>query len=111
MVVTRGCFGSGFGADDGLGSGFGVGFMDDHMREFILAEITRSILEHTPVIFVTFKEDILEIPDERLGAFLFWDGGDGGSPLFDFSRVSRIWGSRVLQKEGPNCEQGLVSKR
>ena len=39
------------------------------MREFISAEITRNILGQTPVIFGTIKEGILEVSNERLGAF------------------------------------------
>ena len=39
------------------------------MRKFISAKITRSILDQTPVIFGTVKEEILEMLDERLGAF------------------------------------------
>ena len=39
------------------------------MREFISTEIICSILDQTPVIFGAVKEGILEILDERLGAF------------------------------------------
>ena len=39
------------------------------MWEVILSEITCDILEQTHVIFGTVKEEIMEIPDEHLGAF------------------------------------------
>ena len=39
------------------------------MKEFISAKIKHSILDQTPVIFGSVKEGILEILDERLGAF------------------------------------------
>ena len=65
MVVTQGCC----CPSEGSSSGYGVGPFDDHMQEFFLLEITRSILEQTPVIFGTIKEGIMEVLDERLGAF------------------------------------------
>ena len=43
--------------------------MDKQTRKFISSEITRNILDQTPVIFGTIKEGILEILDERLSAF------------------------------------------
>ena len=39
------------------------------MQEFISLEITRGFVDQTPVIFGTVKERILEILDERFGAF------------------------------------------
>ena len=54
---------------EGLGSESGAAQLGEQMREFISAEITRSILDQTPVIFGSVKEGILEILDERLGAF------------------------------------------
>ena len=40
------------------------------MREFILSEITRVILEQTHVIFGTIKEGIMEIMQEHLETYL-----------------------------------------
>ena len=37
--------------------------------EFISSEITRNILEKTPVIFGLINEVIMELMDERLSAF------------------------------------------
>ena len=42
--------------------------ISEQMLEFISLEITRDILEQTPVIFGSVREEILEILDERLGA-------------------------------------------
>ena len=39
------------------------------MLEFISSEINPGILEHTPVIFGSFKEGILEVLDSHIGAF------------------------------------------
>lgn len=65
MMFTRG----GSGPSEGSGSGFGVGLLGDQMQEFISSEITYIILEQTHVIFAMIKECIIEILDERLGAF------------------------------------------
>ena len=64
-MVTRG------GSCPGQGSGLGsrVGPLDDWMRELISSEITRIILDQTPMIFGTIKEGIMENLDERIGAF------------------------------------------
>ena len=59
----------GLGVREGSGSGSGTEQLEERMREFVSAEITRGILDQTPVIFGTVKEGILEILDERLGAF------------------------------------------
>ena len=69
MVVTRGGSYIGVGASGCSGSGSGTGVMDDRMREFISSEVTHNIIEQTPVIFGTIKEGIMELLDERLGAF------------------------------------------
>ena len=39
------------------------------MREFISLEITDGIVEQTPVIFGMVKEEIMEVFNERFGAF------------------------------------------
>lgn len=57
------------GAGEGSGSGSGAEQFEERMRELISTEVTRSIIDQTPMIFVTVKEGILEILDERLGAF------------------------------------------
>ena len=46
----------------------GTKLMDERMWEFISLEITRGILEQTPVIFGTVKEGIMEILDQHIGA-------------------------------------------
>lgn len=58
-----------FGVGEGLGSGSGVWQLHDQMRVFISSEITHNIIDQTLLIFSTVKEGILEILDERLGAF------------------------------------------
>ena len=54
---------------EGSGSGYGVGQLDAQMRDLISSEIMHSIIDHTPMIFDTVNEGILEIFDERLCAF------------------------------------------
>ena len=72
MVVLRPRPAAG-SSDAGGGSGSGsdpeVGQMDEQTREFLSSEITRIILEQTPVIFGSIKEGILEMMDERLSTF------------------------------------------
>ena len=65
MVATRG----GSGSSSSLG--FGSRQLDQQMREFISSMINRNILEHTPVIFGTIKEGIMEVLEERLGSIHF----------------------------------------
>ena len=64
MVVTQGCSCT----SDGAGFGSRVGFMDDPIQEIF--QLTHSILEQTPMLFVTVKEGISEILDERLALFV-----------------------------------------
>ena len=59
----------GSGVREGSGSGLGIEQLKERMREIVSAEITCDILDQTPMIFGTVKEGILEILDERLGAF------------------------------------------
>ena len=70
MVVLRSrpAAGSG-GAGEGSGSGSGDERMDEQTREFLSSEITRIIIDQTPVIFGSIKEGILEMMDERLSTF------------------------------------------
>ena len=65
MVINTHTGGSSFGS----GSGAGTDPIDEQMWEFIQSEITRNILEQTPMIFGTVKEGIMEILEERLGEF------------------------------------------
>ena len=61
MVVLRPRPAAG-SSDAGEGSGSGsdpeVGQMDEQTREFLSSEVTRIILEQTPVIFGSIKEGI-----------------------------------------------------
>ena len=57
------------GAGEGSGSGSGDERIHEKTREFLSSEITRIILEQTPVIFGSINEGILELMDERLGTF------------------------------------------
>ena len=70
MVVTRfGVGGSGSGSGSGAGSGDATDVIDERLRELIAAEVTRGILDATPVIFGMVKEGIMEIMEERLRSF------------------------------------------
>ena len=69
MVTLRGRPVGTSGAGEGSGLGSGTEQLDDQKREFISSEITCCILDQTPVIFGTVKEDILNILDERLSSF------------------------------------------
>ena len=61
----------GFGFGSCFGSGFGLGkkLIDDRLHEFIAAEVTRSIVDGTPVVFGTIKEGIIDLIDEWLRSF------------------------------------------
>lgn len=54
---------------EGSGSGSGSEPVDEGLREFIASEITRGILESTPIIFGSIKEGILELMEDCLQAF------------------------------------------
>ena len=60
MVVTR--FGAG-GSGSGSGSGAGLGDttepIDESLCEVIAAEVTRGILDATPIFFWTVKEGMM----------------------------------------------------
>ena len=62
VLITRG------GSGSGLGSCFGSGTksIDERLREFILAEFIRGILDPTPVLLGTIKEGIMDLMDERI---------------------------------------------
>ena len=66
-MVTQ--VGSGSGSGLGSGSGFGAEPIDERLHELIEAEVTRGILDATPVIFGTVKEGIIEIMEEQLRSF------------------------------------------
>ena len=53
----------------GLGSGSDVEAIDEKIHELVMSEITRSMLDATPVMFGTIKEGVMELLDEHLGAF------------------------------------------
>ena len=54
---------------EGSGSGSGSEPVDERLHEFIAFEITRGILDATPVIFGSIKEGIVELMEDRLRAF------------------------------------------
>ena len=79
------------GAGGGSGSGPEVGQLDEQTREFLSSEITRTILEKTPVIFGSIKEGILDLMEERLSTFR--------------AEVAAMMGSRTLTfREFRACE-------
>ena len=51
------------------GSGSGSELVGEGLREFIASEITRGILDATPVVFGSIKEGIIELMEDRLRAF------------------------------------------
>lgn len=53
----------------GPGSCYGVESIKEMIHEFIAPEITRDILDATPVIFRIIKEGIMEFLDDHLCAF------------------------------------------
>lgn len=57
------------GSGSDLGSGVGVGPIDEPMRELISPKDTHNILKWTPMIFGSIKQGNLELLDCRLGAF------------------------------------------
>ena len=61
-MITVG--GSGSGSGSKLGSGSGVEPIDERLRDLIATEVTRGILDGTPVIPCTVKEVIMEIMEE-----------------------------------------------
>ena len=69
MVVTQhGAGGSGSGSRSG--SGDGTKPIDERLHELIAVDLTRVILDATPVIFGTVKEGMMEIMEERLREFI-----------------------------------------
>ena len=62
VMATRG--GSGSGSSSGSGSGSGAEPIDEWLRELIAIEVTRGILDATPMIFDTVKEWIMKIVEE-----------------------------------------------
>ena len=69
MVTLRELPVSSSGVEEGSGSGFGAGPLDDQMRDFISAEIMRNIIDQTPVIFGSIREAIVELMDSHLEVF------------------------------------------
>ena len=61
-----------YGGNNSRMSSFWLGYtkpIDGRLLEFIAVEVTRSIVDATPVMFGTIKEGIMELLDDRLGAF------------------------------------------
>ena len=83
------------GTGEGSGSGYGIGQLDDQMREFISSEIMCSIIDETPVIFDMVEEGVLEILDESLGCIPYRDGGHDWGTHDDIMGVPRLWSSRI----------------
>ena len=59
----------GGGSGSGSGSGSGAEPVDEGLRKFIASEITKGILESTPMILGSIKERIVEMMEDRLRAF------------------------------------------
>ena len=84
IVVTRREAG-GSGSGSRSGSGARSEHVDDGLREFIVSEITRGILDATPVIFASIKEGIIELMEECLRAFRSdMASGQSGSRTLSF---------------------------
>ena len=106
----------GSGAGEGSGSGLGAKQLGEQMREFISAEITRSILDQTPLICGTLKERILELLDSRLEAFRaeiaagklgaplglvfmdLWDSSEGRIPLLALVMRDQRWVTHLVSR-------------
>ena len=58
------------GSGSGAGSGDTTDVIDERLHELVASEVTRGILDATPVIFGTVKEGIMEIMEERLKSFM-----------------------------------------
>ena len=69
MVTLREIPVSSSGTAEGSGLGSGAGQLDDQMRDFISTEITRNIIDQTPVIFGSVREAVVELIDSHLEAF------------------------------------------
>lgn len=63
MVLTTWGYGS------ASGSGTNVEQIDERIHEFIMSEMTRDILDATPMMFDTINKGIIDLLDERLWAF------------------------------------------
>nr|KAJ0192258.1 hypothetical protein LSAT_V11C800444800 [Lactuca sativa] len=73
------------GSGEGSGSGPGSELVDERLREFIASEITRGILESTPIIFGSIKEGIVELTEDRLRTFRSdMASGQSGSRTLSF---------------------------
>ena len=62
MVMTR--HGAG-GSGSGSGSGARIELIEERLREFIVPEVTRGILDATPVMSESIKEGIIELMEDR----------------------------------------------
>ena len=61
VVITQGWS---FGFGSGFGSGSGIKPIDERLREFIMAKVTRGILDDTPIMFCKIKDGITEFLKE-----------------------------------------------
>ena len=86
------------GSGEGSGSGSGSEPVDEGLREFIASEITRGILESTPIIFGSIKEGIIELMEYPLRAFRSdMASGQSGSRTLSFKD---FWGSGASDFHG-----------
>ena len=69
MITRHEGGGSGSGSDSGSGSRSGVKLVDEGLCDFIASEITRGILDSTPVIFGSIMEGMIELKENCLGVF------------------------------------------
>lgn len=93
VVVTR-----------GYGSGLGLGDepSDVELREFIMSEISRAILETTPVMLGLIKEGMVELIKERLMAFRAeLAGGQFGACALTFREFRACGAPELFMKKEP----------
>ena len=69
MVTLREIPVSSSGTGEGSNSYFGAGQPDNQMRDFISAEIMRTIIDQNPFFFGSVREAIVELMDSHLEAF------------------------------------------
>lgn len=107
MAIMR--HGAGFGLGSGLGLGVGAGSeqVDDELCEFITSEITRGILEATPVIFGSIKEGIIELMEDCLRTFRS-DLASSQSGMYTFLQgLQGEWCAILSRGEGTHCGQEM----
>ena len=87
VVITRG-----YGSGSGSGSDVGTEIINERIHEFLMSEITRGILDSTPMMFGMMNEGIMEILDKHLGAFRTKIATSQFGHPFSLIRVSCLWG-------------------